>query len=114
MFRKINNDGDKQHLQNDLDKLVKLSEKWQMLFNFGKCICLHAGHGNLDVNYKMGDTVLGTTVVPAFNGHFCIQAKVSLHSRCPIIGGTGMLEWRVQYYTYMVDICADDRCYQLT
>ena len=30
-----------------------------MLFNFGKCKCLH---GNLDVNYKMGDTVLGITV----------------------------------------------------
>ena len=23
---------------------------------------LHTGHGNLDVNYKMGHTVLGTTV----------------------------------------------------
>ena len=53
------------------------------------------------------------TVVPAFNGHFCIQAKVSLHGRCPLIRGTGMLEWRVQYYTYMVNICADDGCYQL-
>ena len=30
------------------------------MFNFGKC--LHIGHGNLDVNHKMGDTVLGTTV----------------------------------------------------
>ena len=33
-----------------------------MLFNFGKCKCLHTGHRNLDVKYKMGDTVLGTTV----------------------------------------------------
>ena len=62
LFRKVNTDGDKQHLQNDLDRLVKWSEKWQMLFNFGKCKCLHKGHGNLNVNYKMGDTVLGTTV----------------------------------------------------
>ena len=62
LFRKVNTDGDKQHLQNDLDRLVKWSEKWQMVFNFGKCICLHTGHGNMDVNYKMGDTVLGTTV----------------------------------------------------
>ena len=59
---KVNSDGDKQHLQNDLDKLVKWSGKWQMLFSFAKCKCLHTGHGNLDVNYKMGDTVLGTTV----------------------------------------------------
>ena len=58
VFRKVNTDGDKQHLQNDLDKLIKWSEKWQMFFNFGKCKCLHTGHGNLDINYYMGDTVL--------------------------------------------------------
>ena len=33
-----------------------------MLLNFGKCKCLQTGQGNLDVNYKMGDTVLVTTV----------------------------------------------------
>ena len=33
-----------------------------MLFNLGKCKCLYTGHGNLDLNNKMGDTVLGTTV----------------------------------------------------
>ena len=33
-----------------------------MLFNFGKCKCPYTGHGNLDVNYKMGYTVLDTTV----------------------------------------------------
>ena len=60
-FRKVNTDGDKQHLQNDLDRLVKWSEKWQMS-NLGKCKCLHTGHGNLDVKYKMGDTVLSNTV----------------------------------------------------
>ena len=36
VFRKVNTDGDKQHLQNDLDRLVKWAEKWQMLLNFGK------------------------------------------------------------------------------
>ena len=53
MFRKVNTDGDKQDLHNDLDRLVKWTEKWQMLFNFGKGKCLHTGHGNLDINYKM-------------------------------------------------------------
>ena len=62
VLKRVNNVGNKQHLQNDLVKLVKWSEKWQMLLNFGKCKCLHTGHGNLDVNYKMGDSVLGTTV----------------------------------------------------
>ena len=60
MSRKVNNDRDKQHLQNDLGKLVKWSEKW-LLLNFRKCKCLHTGRGNMDVNREMGDTVLGTT-----------------------------------------------------
>ena len=37
VFRKVNTYGNKQHLQNDLDKLVKWYEKWQTLFNFEKC-----------------------------------------------------------------------------
>ena len=62
VFRKVNTDGDKQDLHNDLDRLVKWSEKLQMLFNFGKCKCLHTGHGNLDINYKTVDIVLGISV----------------------------------------------------
>ena len=34
LFRKRN--GDKQQLQDDIDKLIKWPEKWQMLFNFFK------------------------------------------------------------------------------
>ena len=36
LFRRVREIGDKQNLQDDIDKLVKWSEKWQMLFNFGK------------------------------------------------------------------------------
>ena len=54
VFRKVTNDTDKQSLQDDLDKLVKWPDKWQMLFNFGKCKCIHIGHGNMDEEYKMG------------------------------------------------------------
>ena len=32
LFRKVKEIGDKQQLQDDLDKLVKWSDKWQMLF----------------------------------------------------------------------------------
>ena len=49
-------------LQDDIDKLVKWPEKWQMLFNFGKCKCLHIGPGNASMNYEMGGTILSTTV----------------------------------------------------
>ena len=61
LFRKVSNDTDKQRLQDDLDKLVKLSWKWQILLNFGKCKCIHIGHGNMDEEYKMGDAVEGRT-----------------------------------------------------
>ena len=42
--------------------LIEWSEKWQLLFNFGKCKCLHTGHGNEDAQYTMGGTVLNTTL----------------------------------------------------
>ena len=31
LFRKVKHDGDEQHLQNHLDRLVKWSEKWQLI-----------------------------------------------------------------------------------
>ena len=37
VFRKIKSDADRQQLQDDLNTLNEWSEKWQMLFNFGKC-----------------------------------------------------------------------------
>ena len=88
LFRKVNTDGDKQHLQNDLDRLVKWSEKWQMLFNFGKCKCLHTGHGNLNVNYEMGDTVLGTTVKEKDLG-VTISADMKVSEQCCIAASKG-------------------------
>ena len=88
LFRKVNTDGDKQHLQNDLDRLVKWSEKWQMLFNFGKCKCLHTGHGNLNINYKMGDTVLGTTVKEKDLG-VTISADMKVSEQCGIAASKG-------------------------
>ena len=83
IFRKINIDGDKQHLQNDLNRLVKWSEKWQMLFYFGKCKSINTGHGNLDVNYKMGDTVLGPTVKEKDLG-MTINADMKVSEQCGI------------------------------
>ena len=83
LFRNVNTDGDKQYLQNDLNRLVKWSGKWQMLFNFGKCKCLHTGHGNLVVNYKMGDTVLGTTVKEKDLG-VKISADMKVSEQCGI------------------------------
>ena len=88
VFRKVNTDGDEQHLQNDLDRSVKWSEKWQMLFNFARCKCLHTGHGNLGVNCKMGDTVLGTTVNEKDLG-VKISADMKVSEQCGIAGSKG-------------------------
>ena len=33
-----------------------------MLFKFGKCRCLHIGHGNEDAQFTMDGTVRNTTV----------------------------------------------------
>ena len=62
VFRTIKTDADRQHLQDGLNKLTKLSEKWQMLFNFVKCKCLHTGHGKEDAQCTMGGIVLNITV----------------------------------------------------
>ena len=83
VFRRVNNDGDKQHLQNDLDRVVKWSEKWKMLFNFSKCKCLHTGHGNLDVNYKILDTLLCTTVKEKDLG-MTISSGMKMSEQCGI------------------------------
>ena len=45
-----------------IGKLVRRSEKLQILFNFGKCKCLHTGSGNTGMNYEMGGTILSKTV----------------------------------------------------
>ena len=72
----------------NLNILVKWSEKWQMLLNFGKCKCLHTGHGNLDVNYKMGDTVLGTTVKEKDLG-VTISTDMKVSEQCGIAASKG-------------------------
>ena len=50
-----------------------------MLLHFGKCKCLHAGHRNLDVKYKMGDTVECTTIKEKDSG-LTISADFKFHS----------------------------------
>ena len=87
MFRKVNTDGVKQHLQNYPDRIVKWSEKWQML-NFWKCKWLHTGHGKLDVKYKMGDTVLGTTIKEKVLG-VTISADMKVSELCGIAASKG-------------------------
>ena len=54
-----------------------------MVFNFGKCKCLHTGHGNLDINYNMRDSVLSTTVEEKYLG-ITISANMKVSEQCDI------------------------------
>ena len=59
-----------------------------MLFNFGKCKCLHTGHVNLVVNYIMGNTVLGTTIKEKDLG-VTISADMNVSEQCGIAASKG-------------------------
>ena len=88
LFRKVKEIGDKQNLQDDIDKLVKWSEKWQMLFNFGKCKCLHTGSGNTGMNYEMGGTILSKTVKEKDLG-VTMNANMKVSDQCRIAASKG-------------------------
>ena len=101
LFTKTKEIGDKQNLQDDIDKLVKWSEKWQMLFNFGKCKCLHIGPGNTSMNYEMGGTILSTTVKEKDLG-VTMDANMKVSEQCRIAASKanqvlGMIRRNITY-----------------
>ena len=75
-------------LQDDIDKLVRWSEKWQMLFNFGKCKCLHKGPENTGMNYEMGGTILNKSVKEKDIG-VTMNADMKVSEQCRIAASKG-------------------------
>ena len=101
LFTKTKEIGDKQNVQDDIDKLVKWSEKWQMLFNFGKCKCLHIGPGNTSMNYEMGETILSITVKEKDIG-VTMNANMKVSEQCRIAASKsnqvlGMIRRNITY-----------------
>ena len=88
LFRKVKEIGDKQNLQEDIDKLVKWSEKLQMLFHFGKCKCLHTGPGNTGMNYEMGGSILSKTAKEKDLG-VSMNANMKVSEQCRIAASKG-------------------------
>ena len=88
LFRKAKEIGDKQTLQDDIDKLVKWSEKWQMLFNFGKCKCIHTGPGDTGTKYEMAGTILSKTVKEKDLG-VTMNANMKVSEQCRIAASKG-------------------------
>ena len=88
VFRKNTSDADRQQLQDGLNKMAEWSEKWQMLFNFWKCKCLHTGHRNEDAQYTMGGTVLKSSVKKKDLG-LTISADMKVSEQCGIAAAKG-------------------------
>ena len=84
LFRKTKEIGDKQKLQDDIviDKLVRWSEKWQMLSNLGNVNVYTQGQesGNTGMVYEMGGTILSKTVKEKYLG-VSMNANISRRSR---------------------------------
>ena len=66
--------------KNDLTKLLKWSEKCQVLFNLGKCKFIHIGHGNVNKEY----TILGIIVKEKHLG-VTVSADMTVSEQCEIV-----------------------------
>jgi len=58
LFGKIKDSMDVQKFQDDIDKLLKWSEEWQMLFNTSKCKVMQVGRPSFQRQYYMKDEQL--------------------------------------------------------
>ena len=59
-----------------------------MLFNFGKCKCLHTGPGNTGMNYEMGGIILSKTVNGTDLG-ITMNANMKVSEQCRIASSKG-------------------------
>lgn len=54
LLGKVDSSEDRDLLQNDLDRLMQWSDRWQMPFNTSKCKIMHLGRSNKKFQYSMG------------------------------------------------------------
>ena len=59
-----------------------------MLFNVGKCKCLHTGPGNTGTNYEMGGTILSKTGKEKDLG-VTMNANMKVSEQCRIAASKG-------------------------
>jgi len=63
VFGKVMDDKDKCKLQEDLNKLVSLAQRWKMEFNVTKCKVMRTGNKNNKFSYEMNVKVLDKVLV---------------------------------------------------
>ena len=61
LYHRARNPDDIMELQEDINKLVALANKWHMNFNVDKRSVMHIGHNNMQGNYNMSNQQLPTT-----------------------------------------------------
>ena len=61
IYRKIGTSEDRQILQQDLDRLVRWADEWQMQFNEKKCKSMHIGKDNTHYSYTMNGHTIEST-----------------------------------------------------
>ena len=90
LFHCINSQEDRVRLQDDLNRLVEWSRKWQMSFNASKCKVLHIGPSNPGYEYNMSSTALepttdekdlGVTIDQDLKFHLHVSKAVNKASR---------------------------------
>ena len=86
IYSVVNNERDRNSLQDDINKLIAWSDKWQLRFNASKCKVMHYGRQTQNFEYTM-DTVqvqavseekdLGVTFTPdlKFSKHIASAAN---------------------------------------
>ena len=65
-----------------------------MLFNFGKCKCLHTGPGHTGMNYEMSGTILSKTVKEKYLG-VSMNAIMKVSEQCRIAASKSKLVLRM-------------------
>ena len=58
IYRKVNNEQDRKILQEDIEKLHKWVETWQLRFNASTCKVMHKGYNNMQLDYIMDNVTL--------------------------------------------------------
>ena len=75
--RVIQNEEDRKKMQQDIEKLLKWADTWQMEFNSKKCKIMHFGSSNPNFDYCMGGYAPAGTVLESINEEKDIGVMVS-------------------------------------
>ena len=86
MCSHIRSEDDIYQLQQDIDKLLRWSEKWQIPFNISKCKSLHIGRTNPNHVYSMAGCIT-EQVVEERDLRILIDKQLKFHDHLSMVIG---------------------------